>query len=206
MHRGMIEHMIPGRVRLRFREQRRNEGFFQKIAHELAEIPTVERVHVNALTGSVLIFHSGNPTEIAERVDAVAPALPVNDRTLRSAVGRARRIGERMPRPKTLAFCALALFQLARGRIASNAAQQLWYAERANALGHPPLAIGMAALGLAQLFGGRWLGPASSLLMYALMTEAAANGGRKIARSSTAKQMRFARLRWVLPGIRSRPG
>src|SRR2546421_2480206 len=129
MHRGIIEHMIPGRVRLRFREQRRNEGFFQKIAHELAEIPTVERVYVNPLTGSVLIFHSGNPVEIAERVDAGSPAFQVNERALRGAAGRARRISERMPRPKTLAFCALALFQLARGRSASNAAQQFAYAE-----------------------------------------------------------------------------
>lgn len=114
-----------------------------------------------------------------------------------------RRFSRYMPHPATLAFCGLALYQLARGRVANNAAQQFWYAERAAALGQQPLAVGMAALGLLQAFGGRWLAPASSFLMYALLAETAGKP-RKSTPKGLVRDLPFARLRWVLPRVKSR--
>jgi hypothetical protein len=61
----------------------------------------------------------------------------------------------------------------------------------------------MAALGLLQAIGGRWLAPASSFLIYALLAETAGNA-RKSAPQRMVRNMPFARLRRVLPRITSR--
>jgi hypothetical protein len=181
MHQGIIEHVIPGRLRLRFRAERRNADFFRQLARHLEQLPTVQGVVTNPLTGSVLIFHRGSSAEIATRANAGrrAPAVELLDRD--RMVAHTRQFRRYMPQPATLAFCGLALYQLARGRVANSAAQQFWYAERAAALGQQSLALGMAALGLLQVFGGRWLAPASSFLMYALLAERAGKA-RKSAR------------------------
>jgi hypothetical protein len=99
----------------------------------------------------------------------------------------------------------LALYQLARGRIANNAAQQFWYAERAAALRQQPLAVGLAALGLLQGLGGRWLAPASSFLMYALLSEIAPTARPK-APTTPLRTMPYARLRSFLPDGKRRSG
>jgi len=197
MHQGIIEHVIPGRLRLRFRAERRNADFFRQLACHLAQLPTVERIVTNPLTGSVLIFHRGSPAEIAARAGAVQRD---NGDLM---VAHTRQFSRYMPQPATLAFCGLALYQLARGRVANSAAQQFWYAERAAVLGQRPLAVGMAALGLLQAFGGRWLAPASSFLMYALLAETAGKA-RKSAPERLVRDMPFARLRRMLPRVRSR--
>jgi len=197
MHQGIIEHVIPGRLRLRFRAERRNADFFRQLACHLAQLPTVERIVTNPLTGSVLIFHRGSPAEIAARAGAVQRD---NGDLM---VAHTRQFSRYMPQPATLAFCGLALYQLARGRVANSAAQQFWYAERAAALGQQPWAVGMAALGLLQAFGGRWLAPASSFLMYALLAETAGKP-RKSTSEGLVRGLPFARLRWVLPRVRSR--
>ena len=203
MHQGIIEHVIPGRLRLRFRAERRNADFFRQLACHLAQLPTVERIVTNPLTGSVLIFHRGSPAEIATRAGAVqrAPSVELPDAPRRAV--HTRQFSRYIPPPATLAFCGLALYQLARGRVANSAAQQFWYAERAAVLGQRPLAVGMAALGLLQAFGGRWLAPASSFLMYALLAETAGKA-RKSAPERLVRDMPFARLRRMLPRVRSR--
>jgi hypothetical protein len=203
MHQGVIEHVLPGRMRLRFREQRGNIGFFQELVQRLEQLPEVERVLANPLTGSILIFHGGSPREIAAyavSVEVKPPASPGPPQPPR----RTAQTRVWAPEPIRLALCGLAVYQLARGRLASNAAQQFWYAGRAAALQQQPLAIGLAVLGLLQGLGGRWLAPASSFLMYALLSDNASNERRKAP--TTLRTIRFARLRHSLPGSKHRLG
>jgi len=206
MHQGIIEHTIAGRMRLRFREERRNTSFFQGLARELEQLPVVSRVVANPLTGSVLIFHSGSATEIAARAGAVSGETGSEERH-----GVARRMPDRylqsqIPDVKVLALLGLSILQLARGRVASNAMNQFWYAEQAASVGQSALAIGMAGLGLAQLFRGRWLGSAASLLMYTRMAETSRKVHRHHPLRMQLQGMPFARLRSALPRIRSRLG
>lgn len=201
MHHGIIEHTISGRMRLRFREERRNTSFFQGLARELEQLPLVSRVVANPLTGSVLIFHSGSPTEIAAHAGAVSREAGSEERPR-----AARRVPDRyLPSHtdmKFLALLGLSIIQLARGRVASNAINQFWYAEQAASIGQSTLALGMAGLGLVQLLRGRLLGSASSLLMYTRMHRKL-HGHHLPTRQ--LQGMPFARLRSALPRIRKRP-
>src|SRR5262249_34983424 len=182
----------------------RNSSFFQGLVRELEQLPLVRRVVANPLTGSVLIFHSGSPTEIAARAGAVsreagseeghAAARKVPDRDLQSHI----------PDMKLLALLGLSLLQFARGRVASNAINQFWYAEQAASVGQSALALGMAGLGLAQLLRGHLLGSASSLLMYTRMSEISRKLRRHHPRRPQLQGMPFARLRSALPRSKSR--
>src|SRR5262245_54057242 len=169
MQEAVIEHAIAGRMRLRLRAQRGDRAFFARLSAAIGGDPAVQRVLTNPTTGSILVFHSGNPEEIAKR--AGVPALPRPG----GKNGEAHRVrvlsGRALPSLQTLSLTGLALYQLARGRLAGSASEQLWYADRARALPNPPLAVGLLGLAVMQAFRGRWLAPASSFFMYALMTE-----------------------------------
>lgn len=206
MHQGIIEHTIPGRMRLRYREERRNIGFFQGLAHELEQLPVVSRVVANPLTGSVLIFHSGSPIEIAARAGAVSGAARSEERQGAANRMRNRYFPSHIPDVKFLALLGVSLLQIARGRVASNALNQFWFAERAASVGQSALALGMAGLGIAQLFRGRWLGSAATVLMYNLMGETSPKLHRHYPPRTQLQGMPFARLRSALPRFRSRPG
>src|SRR5262249_46457474 len=117
----------------------------------------------------------------------------------------ASKIAGRTSQPITFALYGLALYQLARGRIANNAAQQFCYAERAAALRQQPLALGLDTLGLLQGLGGRWLAPASALLMYALLSGFPPKARPKAATSSLRTRP-YERLRSFLPGRKRHPG
>ena len=52
-----IVHLSPGRVRLRSHRLRSMPALGTKIQERLAAIPGVERVELNALTGSVLLVY-----------------------------------------------------------------------------------------------------------------------------------------------------
>ena len=203
MQQGIIEHVLPGRMRLRFREQRGSNGFFQELVQRLEQLPEVERVLANPSTGSILIFHGGSPAEIAAHAGAVESTPAAASRPHREA-SYVWKIGGRTSQPITFALYGLALYQLARGRLATNAAQQFWYAEQAAALRQQPLAVGLVALGLLQGLGGRWLAPASSFLMYALLSEIYPNVRRK-APTTSLRTMPYARLRSFFPGSKRRP-
>jgi hypothetical protein len=174
-------------MRLRFRQQRGDVAFFSRLAARLAAFPTVRSVHSSPLTGSVLIFHSGKGDEIARHAGAAKPSDGVG-------VNEGNRAFERqIPHPKTLAFCGLALLQLARGRLANSTSQHFWDASAAAGLGHTPFAITMAGLGLFQFFKGRVLAPASSFLMFALMTEASRKQPQKESSGRPATRLASAR-------------
>jgi hypothetical protein len=171
MQEAVIEHAIAGRMRLRLRAQRGDRAFFARLSAAIGEDPAVKRVVTNPATGSVLVFHSGDPEEIAKRAGVLALPRP-GDKN-----GEAHRVrmpgGRALPSLRTVAFTALALYQLARGRLVGSASEQLWYANRARALPNPAFATGLLGLAVMQAFRGRWLAPASSFFVYALMTERA---------------------------------
>ena len=59
---AMIAHVSQGRVRLKIPAKKRDADFFSRLRHLLAPLPGVERVEVNAVTGSVLVVHHLNLT------------------------------------------------------------------------------------------------------------------------------------------------
>jgi hypothetical protein len=60
-----VEHMMPGRIRLRFRSRQGETEFQQQGVSFLSEFSLVEGVDANSLTGSVLIQHSASPEQLA---------------------------------------------------------------------------------------------------------------------------------------------
>jgi hypothetical protein len=160
----MIEHMIPGRMRMRFRSRRGEEAFFAQLVARLEDHPDVIRVIANPLTASLLVFHTGDPREIAELAG------------IRACTGCARAQAPANPRAvarlQSLALSALGILQLARGRVLDGASQHLWHAARARQLNMPALALGLMGLGIAQGMRGRYLSSACSLFMNAIMAQA----------------------------------
>lgn len=61
-----IVHQMPGRARLRAREQRGNAEWFDRVETTLAGCPGVKLVETNVRTGSVLLRHSGKLDSVLE--------------------------------------------------------------------------------------------------------------------------------------------
>jgi hypothetical protein len=165
---ALLEHQLPGRVRLRIPAMRGNGAFFETAKQGLAGTAAVQEVIANPHTGSLLIRYTGDigklATEAAERglftvqraraasrnPKAAATAAPVNT----TVVG----------------LSGLGLYQVARGRALGSASEIFWNAHGAyRILGNPALALLLCGLGLWQTLRGDWLGPASALLFYALV-------------------------------------
>ena len=173
-----VEHMMPGRIRLRFRSRRGETDFFQQLVTLLSQISLVDEVDANSLTGSVLIRHSASPDQLAF-LATQSGLLPVQD--LSSALGdppaprRQARSGLSVPR--AVGLFALALLQLARGRVLGSASEQFWHAERAQERHAPVLSLALFGLGILQLLSGRVLAPASSLFVYGMLSNSPAGVG-----------------------------
>ena len=60
-----VVHATVGRARLRLPSMKGDERFFARVREELRQLPSVRDVHVNALTGSVLVRHDGDFDAIA---------------------------------------------------------------------------------------------------------------------------------------------
>ena len=166
-----VEHVMPGRIRLRFRSRRGETDFFQQLVAFLSEISLVDEVDANPLTGSVLIRHSASPEQLTFLASHIG-LLPVQD--LSSAAGdppaprREARNGSSAP--MAVGLFALALLQAARGRVLGSASEQFWHAERARERNAPVLSLVLFGLGILQLLSGRVLAPASSLFVYAMLS------------------------------------
>ena len=50
-----VTHFLPGRIRLKLKDLKRNPEFAEEIEETLAEVPGIEQVEANPVTGSVLI-------------------------------------------------------------------------------------------------------------------------------------------------------
>jgi hypothetical protein len=177
-----VEHILPGRLRLRVPSRRGDRAFFESLDARLADAPFVLAVRGNAVTGGLLIRHTGSVAELVSYArdnrlfDLRERPTPDLARTLRHRPRRRQPI-----RPEAVAVAALAglsAFQLARGRIAGPATENFWNAFRARtALGRPLLSAAFAGLGVYRTATGPRLGSAASLLFYAL--DAARPGRRR---------------------------
>ncbi len=169
--RATVEHRLPGRTRLRLASGRGDSALFDGIVARLSEAPGVRRVRANPRTGSILVEHKGEFGDVAdfarehdlfdmaELVAAAAadqwPARPIPARPAATAAA---------------ILAALGLVQAGRGQWFGNTAESFWQGYNAYAvLKRPWLTPAFVAIGLVQFARGQVIGPAASLLFYALV-------------------------------------
>ncbi len=162
---AVVEHMIAGRVRIRFRSRRGDSAFFEEVVKTLSLFPQVDGIEANPRTGSVLIKHRATRDEIAAL--GLAAAAP--------AASPRRRTGETSANDTamTLGLSGLALVQALRGRMFGSASEQFWHARQLHKV-KPGIATALIGVGIGQLLFGSYLAPASSLVVYALLSRAEA--------------------------------
>ncbi len=142
--RAYIVHQIPGRVRLRIREKRQDQAYFDEICTQLQALECIEAVRVNCNTGSIIIRHPQRCYgevetelrrlrlfEIAEGSEPDTPAL----KPLLSGIARIDRLIDEessgIANLRTLAVMAvvlLAIRQFRRGELFGPALPLLWHA------------------------------------------------------------------------------
>ena len=127
---GTLVHDSPGRARLRVGEKVGDRAYFERLVRALAACPGVRRVSGSALTGSVLILHDGEFSNVASFArsealfDLVAAARPQPFANMQNEV---QRLDERLRSASGerwgvagLAFYGLvgaSLWQLFQGRV-----------------------------------------------------------------------------------------
>ena len=88
---AIVAHQMPGRLRVRVEERRRDEEWFARVTRHLRECPTVLDVAATPVTGSILISHEGTDIGI---IRSYAQTLELFDVTISSVQHDA---GERPP-------------------------------------------------------------------------------------------------------------
>lgn len=175
-----IQHQIPGRLRLRIPARRGDVSFFHGIVQALSKLPGVEKLDAIPLTGSIIIRHSGSAQAIAaaateQGLFEIGPEEPKEA----PAPSTRRRPYSGLRNTAATGLSGLALFQVARGQLTGNAAENFWNAYGAQRiLGRPEIAAGFVLLGIVQVLRGQLLGSASSLLFYSLITRQLASVDR----------------------------
>lgn len=171
-----VEHVLPGRIRLRFPDRRRDTAFFEQLVGLLSQHPAVEEAHANPLTGSLLVRHSGPIDELARAAvdmgliaadtldDLMAQRMPV----ARGLAGLVMAQGQQLP---YAALAGLGVLQMTRGRFFGPASELFWQTRELWQRGMPQAALGLALLGLVQLSRANLFGSATSLLFYGLMLQ-----------------------------------
>jgi hypothetical protein len=168
--RAVIEHRLPGRMRLRIAGKRGDAAFFRNAETRLAAAPGVSRVRASPLTGGILVEHGGDEEGLlgsARKEGLFAAALPPSGP---SAVAWPVH---REPSGWPLQLAALGLsgagvLQLTRGRAIGSASENLWnaYGLYATTRQKLPAAL-LASVGVLQVVRGEVLGSAISLFLYA---------------------------------------
>jgi len=137
-----LEHLTPDRARIRVPSLRREREALEKLANAMIDLPGVYSVEANPLTAGILIRYQGDFGAVSKgAIEAGLLVLEVAEAGPDVMTGlRARmRDMEAMLRynsagsidVNTLAFLffsAVAIVQLARGRIAMPAFSAFWYA------------------------------------------------------------------------------
>ncbi len=137
-----IEHLSPGRLRLRISDRRRQPDYFEALRARLGEEPAVQDVRVDPRTGSVLLLLDASsdapallrrtaatglfafPMASTPAVGAARPGMPAPLR----ALGRLTEPGSAASGPLALALLAGAAVQGWRGHWAAPAVTLTWYA------------------------------------------------------------------------------
>ena len=169
---AIVEHQLPGRVRLRIPSKRGDTEWFRTVIHQLAEDPSVHEARANPETGSILFLHTGP----VDRIALLAPDRGILDVRQPTRATPAPRpdgvpaIDGRLLEAASAGFTGLGIYQLSQGRPIGNAVEHFWHAYTAlRILQSPGLAMTYAALGLYQVTRGQLLGPAGSLFFYAIL-------------------------------------
>lgn len=145
---AVMVHQLPGRLRLRVADRRRDTAYFEQLAQQLGQCPGVVEALVRPLTGSVLILHEGRDSDVIleyarvfnlfEVAQPVAPALPAADRPGQVIRQRLRQVDRWMRHEsrdqtdlRSVAFVGLlgaGIWQALRGNLLPAGATLLWYA------------------------------------------------------------------------------
>lgn len=134
-----VEHLSPGRLRLRVAGQRGRAAYFETVRGRLELEPAVRAVQVNARTGSVLLYlrEPVNWPQLLARVAQLdlfrlvrAPAPGASTRRVQApqVPGRLAELGTTSSAVLALALLAGAAVQSWRGQIAAPAVTLVWYA------------------------------------------------------------------------------
>jgi hypothetical protein len=144
---GRVRHFTMGRLRVKIPEKRRDDAFFEIVKERLATWDSIERIEVNPLTASVLVYFPDLGRLFAENAlrndlfaldydaleaDFETPALTEWTKRRWSDADLAVRrwtSGAADLRGAVLVTLLVAgSYQLFRGNIAAPAATLLWYA------------------------------------------------------------------------------
>jgi hypothetical protein len=192
---AIVEHQLPGRVRLRIPSKRGDTEWFRTVIHQLAEDPSVHEARANPETGSILFLHTGPVDQIA----LLAPERGILDIQPPAAAASAPRpegeftADSRLLEAASAGFTGLGIYQLRQGRPIGNAVEHFWHAYTAlRILQSPGLAMTYAALGLYQVTRGQLLGPAGSLFFYAILAHRIARGDTTAAQAEDVSQADLA--------------
>ena len=181
---AILEHVMPGRLRVRVLDQRGETSYFRSALQAFSEHLEIASVTANPMTASILIEHT---TDLAS-VRKIAAERGLFE--IRESASPPSRNGDRSitPPAAALGIIGLSVYQAAQGRVLGPASENFWNAYGAlRVLNDPLVALVFGSLGVLQLARGRLLGAASSLLFYALIlerTSAVATAGRGRPRAS----------------------
>jgi len=65
-----VSHLSPGRLRVKIPSKKGNVVFFSSLKDQLSQLPGVESVEVNPVTGSILLIHSLDPGAVTNFLKA----------------------------------------------------------------------------------------------------------------------------------------
>lgn len=136
-----ITHATQGRVRIKIPAKKGDSAYFASLRDKLAalsELPGIQRIEANPLTGSILVLHTLDPdaidlglvaqySEFNQLFRLQQPSVKQTPVPGNKASGR---VGGEID-PKLLAilgFVGVAIIQLKRGHIMMPAITALWYA------------------------------------------------------------------------------
>ncbi|TCU04849.1 hypothetical protein EV132_13831 [Rhizobium sullae] len=192
---AVIEHLMPGRLRVRVPDRRGDVSYFRSVVEKLSERPEIAGLRANPMTGSILIRHEADPASIR----AIATSSEVFDLQEASA-RRPRRVTDARNRQTAddgatasrassgpaIGLMSLAFYQALRGNAVGPATENFWNAYGGlRILNSPLIAFVFCGLGFLQLMKGRWVGSASSLIFYAFVVRQLAGSGNSQPASRT---------------------
>jgi hypothetical protein len=204
-----VSHQIAGRVRLRVPDKRGDSDYFEMVRQRLAAQGSLERMQISPQTGSILIHHAGSVGPIlAAATEHDLFRMADQTRTTRSPPILHQTSGAGRTALAN-GLSGLALLQVARGHALGSAVENFWHAYGSKRfLQRPALAGLFLTIGIYQVLNGRYLGSATSLLFYAMVTrqlasserdQSAPGRGAPASRSETFAQPSARRGELVFP-------
>ncbi|MGZ5007309.1 MAG: HMA2 domain-containing protein [Methylobacter sp.] len=146
-----IKHQLPGRVRLKIPQKKKDSGYFERIAEFLTGFPGITQLQLNPAAASILICHAPgtefgaigefaeanglfNLTEAPEQEIIVIPQVPIatlTSTTLNDIDELLKEFSQGLLDNRSLlllTLIGLALHQTAKGNVMVPAVSLLWSA------------------------------------------------------------------------------